>query len=106
METETDDDLLVCSMWPSGSLSGSICSSISMHSDHNVEEYIGDAPFAGEWTRTQSEALPAPGTGWPPDRKIKLRKNVQGKVGGNVSQEIGEHCKKILCTIIIYYAIL
>lgn len=49
METETDDDLLVCSMWPSSSLSGSICSSISLHSDNNVEEYIGDAPFAGKW---------------------------------------------------------
>lgn len=50
METETDDDLLVCSVWnaPPGSLSGSVCSSISLHSDNMVEEYIGDAPFAGK----------------------------------------------------------
>ncbi|XP_034244254.1 ankyrin repeat and sterile alpha motif domain-containing protein 1B-like isoform X3 [Thrips palmi] len=59
METETDDDLLVCSVWnaPPGSLSGSICSSISLHSDNMVEEYIGDAPFAADdsddsWTRS------------------------------------------------------
>ncbi|KAK3922522.1 Ankyrin repeat and sterile alpha motif domain-containing protein 1B, partial [Frankliniella fusca] len=60
METETDDDLLVCSVWNTpgaGSLSGSVCSSISMHSDNLVEEYIGDAPFAASdsddsWTRS------------------------------------------------------
>jgi len=77
IETETDDDLLVCAVWPwpgpeevvltasnknrdsrssrgsRGSLTGSISSSLSVHSDRNfssdaVEEYVGDVPFAGK----------------------------------------------------------
>jgi len=52
METETEEELLVysVSLDSSGSLSSSISLSDKSNSAGNhVEEYIGDAPFAGKF---------------------------------------------------------
>lgn len=51
IETETDEELLLyqVSLDSSGSFSSSVSlSDKSVSTDNNVEEYIGDVPFAGE----------------------------------------------------------
>jgi hypothetical protein len=54
IETETEEDLL---LFPSlDASSGSLSSSISLSdksvsTDNNVEEFFGDAPFAGQFVR-------------------------------------------------------
>lgn len=66
METETDEELLLlvfpANNTPADHSSGSLSSSVSLSdksvsTDNNqVEEFIGDVPFAGEWPADFSRA--------------------------------------------------